>query len=83
MENDRIKTLDGLRGLAALLVVWYHFCQKLAIPAELRFIEQFTRALNPGYLGVDVFFALSGFLINFDQPTSISASLTGDFKTRL
>ncbi len=42
--------LDGLRGLAILLVVVYH---------NFGFIEYFFF----GWLGVDLFFALSGFLI--------------------
>ena len=47
----RLHTLDGLRGVAAVLVLLYHF--------GLR-----SNGMVPlGYLAVDLFFALSGFVI--------------------
>ena len=57
--RERIPTLDGLRGLAVLLVVREHLPRGLfgAAGEALRF------AVQPGYLGVDLFFVLSGFLI--------------------
>lgn len=58
-QKDHLPALDGLRALAILLVIWVH------IPGEvLGRSMAFARAtVLPGYLGVDIFFVLSGFLI--------------------
>ena len=50
--------LDGLRGVAALLVVVFHLCEAHAT-------SHFDQLLNHGYLAVDFFFALSGFVIGY------------------
>ena len=43
--------LDGLRGVAAVLVVWYHIFEAFATsPIDQRF--------NHGYLAVDFFFSV-------------------------
>ena len=52
--------LDGLRGAAALMVVWYHVFEGFAF-AQGSGIETF----NHGHLGVDFFFMLSGFVISY------------------
>lgn len=52
----RIPELDGLRGIAILLVMMFHLTP-VAIPL---FAAYFVQA---GWLGVDLFFVLSGYLI--------------------
>ena len=52
--------LDGLRGVAALMVIWYHVFEGFAF-ASAGNIE----TLNHGYLAVDFFFILSGFVIGY------------------
>lgn len=57
-SKPHYELLDGLRGVAALLVVWYHFFEAFATsPVDQRF--------NHGYLAVDFFFLLSGFVIGY------------------
>ena len=57
-SKPHYELLDGLRGVAALLVVWYHLFEAFATsPVDQRF--------NHGYLAVDFFFLLSGFAIGY------------------
>lgn len=54
-----VPALDGLRGIAVLLVLWDHAPQSI-FPAWMR---EFATSRHPGGFGVDLFFVLSGFLI--------------------
>jgi peptidoglycan/LPS O-acetylase OafA/YrhL len=61
-EKDKhIPALDGLRGLAILLVLLFHFTPETAghtlVGASMRWVSRL------GWCGVDLFFVLSGFLI--------------------
>src|SRR5438067_1591908 len=59
----RSPELDGLRGVAILLVVINHVLKGVA-PHERPLIPGWTSAIpGGGYLGVQLFFVLSGFLI--------------------
>ena len=50
--------LDGLRGVAALLVVAFHVC-------EANSTSHLDLMINHGYLAVDFFFLLSGFVVAY------------------
>jgi peptidoglycan/LPS O-acetylase OafA/YrhL len=51
--------LDGLRGVAAVLVVMFHVCEIYS------FDDPYRQVINHGYLAVDFFFLLSGFVIAY------------------
>jgi peptidoglycan/LPS O-acetylase OafA/YrhL len=59
LTKHHIPVLDGLRGLAVLLVLWDHAPQTI-FPESLASIG---RTAHFGNFGVDLFFVLSGFLI--------------------
>lgn len=73
--------LDGLRGVAALLVVWHHVFEGYQFAGNKPIIE----FMNHGYLAVDFFFILSGFVIGYayDDRWGKSLTLAGFFKRRL
>ena len=60
--EGEIRAFTGLRGCAAILVMLYHFT--LNMPAGTVPLRQFL--LN-GYLWVDLFFVLSGFVMAYSQ----------------
>ena len=58
--------LDGLRGVAALLVVWYHLFEGFAFAEVVNGAgEGVIMVINHGYLAVDFFFLLSGFVMGY------------------
>lgn len=58
-------TLDGLRGVAAIAVVAYHFGERAQLPSL------FPR----GYLAVDFFFVLSGFVVAYAYTQRLQGDL--------
>ncbi|MGH9563105.1 MAG: acyltransferase family protein, partial [Terracidiphilus sp.] len=58
----RIPELDGLRGIAVLLVVLYHFIVPFG-PYSNPVANALYNVFRIGWTGVDLFFVLSGFLI--------------------
>ena len=73
-ESGRIGAVDGLRGVAALAVVLYHYTQRYGELAEhgktdAAFAGQYPSNGTPwfhvpwGHFGVQLFFMISGFVI--------------------
>ena len=76
-SKPRYEILDGLRGVAAVLVVCFHFF-------ETYFGMAPNQPINHGYLAVDFFFALSGFVIGYAYDDRWDKMSTwGFFKRRL
>lgn len=61
--KKRIPELDGLRGIAILLVVSFHYLNNQLIQSENLWGRAIARITSFGWVGVDLFFVLSGFLI--------------------
>ena len=76
-SKPRYEILDGLRGVAALAVVIYHIFETYSKgPAY--------QLMNHGYLGVDFFFILSGFVIGYAYDDRWDKmTVWGFFKRRL
>ncbi|RYY04252.1 MAG: acyltransferase [Gammaproteobacteria bacterium] len=69
--------LDGLRGVAAVMVVIFHVFETHAA-------SRFEQIINHGYLAVDFFFVLSGFVIGYAYDDRWGKmSLKDFFKRRL
>ena len=61
--KDRLGVLDGLRGIAVLLVLWYHVWEISWLPAP--WYQYFQFIPETGFIGVHLFFFLSGFVITY------------------
>ena len=76
-SKPRYEILDGLRGVAALMVVIFHLFETYSKGPAFQIV-------NHGYLAVDFFFVLSGFVVGYaydDRWGKMSA--WGFFKRRL
>lgn len=75
INKPHFEILDGLRGVAAIAVVIFHFME-IAVPdVEKNFIAH-------AYLAVDFFFCLSGFVIAYAYDDKIAAIGIGGFLKR-
>ena len=76
-SKPRYEILDGLRGVAAMIVVAFHLFETYSKGPVFQI-------LNHGYLAVDFFFVLSGFVIGYAYDDRWGKmSIGGFFKRRL
>ena len=61
--RNRLPELDGLRGLAILMVLSLHYITFGYTNTEFGNLYRFAQIFRLGWSGVDLFFVLSGFLI--------------------
>ncbi|HEY8929265.1 MAG TPA: acyltransferase [Mucilaginibacter sp.] len=75
--KQHFEILDGLRGIAALAVVVFHFM-------EIVYSDYSKNFIGHGFLAVDFFFCLSGFVIGYAYDDRIAKMGTWEFfKSRL
>ena len=76
-SKPRYEILDGLRGVAALMVVAFHLFERYSG-------GPCGQIINHGYLAVDFFFVLSGFVVGYAYDDRWGKmSMTDFFKRRL
>jgi peptidoglycan/LPS O-acetylase OafA/YrhL len=63
LDQKRIPELDGIRGVAVLMVVLYHYAVIGPGAPFHTFLYRLRNSFRLGWSGVDLFFVLSGFLI--------------------
>ena len=81
LQTTRLRSVDALRGIAALGVVLYHAIDKSdnVLPANsLRYPMKFIQFVSSfGYIGVFLFFVISGFCIHLQWCRSRSINEQG------
>lgn len=75
--------LDGLRGVAALLVLFYHIFEGFAFAESTNGAgDGIITTLNHGHIAVDFFFILSGFVISYAYDDRWNKMSIGSFFKR-
>jgi peptidoglycan/LPS O-acetylase OafA/YrhL len=79
-SKPRYETLDGLRGVAAFIVMCFHLLEA----SSTDHAHMLTDYIGHGYLAVDFFFILSGFVIGYAYDDRWNRmTLASFFKRRL
>ncbi len=79
-STDQLPSLTSLRGLAALWVVLYHYSSQYFPNLDT---DSYTHIISKGYLAVDMFFMLSGFVMTHVYHRAFSESIADNYKNFL
>lgn len=83
INTSRFETIDGIRGIAALGVVIYHLSGNLSPDLNQLFPDFLNLIFSYGYLGVPIFFVVSGFVISLSiRESRITLKYAGTFVLR-
>jgi peptidoglycan/LPS O-acetylase OafA/YrhL len=77
-SNGQLPALTSLRGIAALWVVLYHYSVQCFPNLDA---TQYTHLVHKGYLAVDMFFMLSGFVMTHVYHRAFSESVTQHYRS--
>jgi peptidoglycan/LPS O-acetylase OafA/YrhL len=75
VTKPHYEILDGLRGVAAIVVLVFHIFEAYTL-------DPYEKIVNHGYLAVDFFFVLSGFVIGYAYDDRWKKMNFGDFFKR-
>jgi peptidoglycan/LPS O-acetylase OafA/YrhL len=83
-HSERFTYIDALRGVAASWVLLYHFAGHLTDNFALqRLPGPLHSFINHGWLGVEIFFVLSGFVITYSlRDAAVTPGFLGRFALR-
>lgn len=82
-REGRYLAVDSLRGIAALSVVFYHLHRTVFQSMQGDAIQFLTCIFQYGYLGVPIFFVISGFVISASvQAPKVNFRYVGKFMLR-
>ncbi len=72
--GEHLAPLEGLRGIAIALVVWFHLWEITWLRADVHIgalVVNFNAIPETGFVGVDLFFFLSGFVLFYPYARSL------------
>jgi peptidoglycan/LPS O-acetylase OafA/YrhL len=77
LSRAHLAPLTGVRGIAALWVMLLHLVVVMSALFPGSWAQGFRFVASPGFLGVDLFFILSGFVISYNHVETFAGGVGG------